>query len=203
MGNRKQGMFAIGEVLAITVVTVMLVAGVDHSLLWRIGLALGALPALALLLGRLKITDTAPSLILRGKFHQAKQVSRVMFHDSLDMLPDQDFRIKRPSTANFLRSIWSDPVRRRASIFGWISNAAQSASFGAFGFYLPSVLAVAGISKGIVATNLMTGAIYCLAAVSVALSGRRSLLASATVASPSGALESRSSRCYSPLSRYN
>jgi MFS family permease len=166
MGNRKQGMFAVGEVLAIAVITTMMLAGVDHSLLWRIGLALGALPALALLLGRMKITDTAPSLILRGKFHQAKKVSQVMFHDPLDMLPDQDFRIKRPSTANFLKSIWEDPVRRRASIFGWISNAAQTASFGAFGFYLPTVISLSGFSKNPVSTNLMTGAIYCLAAVS-------------------------------------
>lgn len=166
MGNRKQAMFAVGEVLAIAVITIMMVVGVEHSLLWRIGLALGALPALILLLGRMNITDTAPSLILRGKFHQAKQVSRQMFHDPLDMLPDQDYRIKRPSTANFLRSIWADPVRRRASIFGWISNAAQTASFGAFGFYLPTVLVLAGFSKDPIGTNLMTGAIYCLAAVS-------------------------------------
>ncbi|WP_163506833.1 MFS transporter [Fodinicola acaciae] len=166
MGNRKQAMFAVGEVLAIAVITVMMIAGVDHSLLWRIGLALGAVPALFLLLGRMNITDTAPSLILRGKFHQAKQVSQVMFHDPLDMLPDRDYRIKRPSTANFLKSIWSDPVRRRASVFGWISNAAQTASFGAFGFYLPTVLGLAGFSKDPIGTNLMTGAIYCLAAVS-------------------------------------
>jgi MFS family permease len=166
MGNRKQAMFAVGEVLAIAAITIMMVAGVDHSLLWRIGLALGALPALFLLLGRMNISDTAPSLILRGKFQQAKQVSRVMFHDSLDMLPDRDYRIKRPSTANFLKSIWADPVRRRASIFGWISNAAQTASFGAFGFYLPTVLGLAGFSKDPIGTNLMTGAIYCLAAVS-------------------------------------
>lgn len=166
MGNRKQAMFAVGEVLAIAVITIMMVVGVEHSLLWRIGLALGALPALILLLGRMNITDTAPSLILRGKFHQAKQVSRQMFHDPLDMLPDQDYRIKRPSQANFLRSIWADPVRRRASIFGWISNAAQTASFGAFGFYLPTVLVLAGFSKDPIGTNLMTGAIYCLAAVS-------------------------------------
>src|SRR5882762_1252689 len=70
MGNRKQLMFAVGEVAAIVVITIMFVAGMDHSLLWRIGLALGALPALTLLFGRLSIADTAPSLILRGKFRQ-------------------------------------------------------------------------------------------------------------------------------------
>jgi MFS family permease len=167
MGNRKQAMFAVGEVAAIAAITIMFLAGMDHGLLWRIGLALGAVPALTLLAGRLSISDTAPSLILRGKFRQAKRVSLQMFGDSLDMLPDQDFPIRRPSTADFLKSIWSDPVRKRASVFAWISNAAQGLQWGAFAFYLPSILVAVGISKNdIFATNLLTGAIYCVAVVS-------------------------------------
>ncbi len=112
MGNRWQGMFAIGEIVAIAVITVMFFLGIDHETLWRIGLALGAVPALALLLGRLKISDTALSLIQRGKFTKAKQVSQQMFGDSLDMLPDEDFQIDRPSTRDFLKSIWADETRR-------------------------------------------------------------------------------------------
>ncbi|GAA1714911.1 MFS transporter [Fodinicola feengrottensis] len=166
MGNRWQGMFAIGEIVAIAVITVMFFLGIDHETLWRIGLALGAVPALALLLGRLKISDTALSLIQRGKFTKAKQVSQQMFGDSLDMLPDEDFQIDRPSTRDFLKSIWADETRRRASIFAWISNACQGAEFGAFGFYLPTILVVVGISKNnVVGTNLLTLGIYCIAAV--------------------------------------
>src|SRR5258708_19455285 len=55
MGNRWQGMFGLGEVACIIVVTIMYLSGLDHGLLWRIGLALGAFPALILFLMRLDI----------------------------------------------------------------------------------------------------------------------------------------------------
>ncbi|MFL6051932.1 MAG: MFS transporter [Actinoallomurus sp.] len=165
MGNRWQGMFGIGEVVAIAVITVMYLAGIDHSTLWRVGLALGALPALALLLGRLHVPDTALWLIQRGRFRQAKKVSLEMFGDPLDMLPDEDHAIDRPRTSDFLKDIWSDPIRRRASIFAWISNAMQGAEFSAFAFYLPTILVLTGVS-GIGATNFVTGAIYVIATIS-------------------------------------
>jgi MFS family permease len=165
MGNRWQGMFGIGEVVAIAVITVMYLAGIDHSTLWRVGLAFGALPALALLFGRLHVPDTALWLIQRGRFRQAKKVSMEMFGDPLDMLPDEDHAIDRPRTSDFLKSIWSDPIRRRASIFAWISNAMQGAEFSAFAFYLPTILVLTGVS-GIGATNFVTGAIYIIATIS-------------------------------------
>lgn len=167
MGNRWLAMFALGEVLAALVTTAMFLAGMPHNILWRVGLALGAVPALLLLTGRLRISDTALSLIQRGKFRQAKEVARKMFGDDLDMLPNEDFEIQRPSTAGFLKSIWADPIRRRSTIFAWISNACHGAEFGAFAFYLPTILIVAGISKNnLVATNLLTAAIFCVALVS-------------------------------------
>ncbi|HEX3814256.1 MAG TPA: MFS transporter [Mycobacteriales bacterium] len=164
MGNRWQGMFGIGEVLAIAVVTTMYLSGIDHDLLWRIGLALGAVPALVLLLGRLGVPDTALWLIQHGRFREAKKVATRMFGDSLDMLPDEDFTIERPRTRDFLADIWKDQTRRRASIFAWISNAMQGAEFAAFGFYLPVILVLTGVS-GIGATNFVTGAIYVLATI--------------------------------------
>ena len=75
MGNRWQGMFGIGEVACIIVVTIMFLSGMDHGLLWRIGLALGAVPALILFLMRLDISDTTLSLIQAGKFKQAPERS--------------------------------------------------------------------------------------------------------------------------------
>src|SRR5882757_8837282 len=165
MGNRWQGMFGIGEVTAIAVVTIMYLTGIDHDLLWRIGLALGAVPAAVLLIGRLKVPDTALWLIQHGRFRQAKQVSLQMFDDPLDMLPDEDFVIERPRTRDFLADIWKDRIRRRASIFAWISNAMQGAEFAAFGFYLPVILVLTGVS-GIGATNFVTGAIYIIATIS-------------------------------------
>ncbi|WP_199896690.1 MFS transporter [Streptomyces niger] len=164
MGNRWQGMFGLGEIAAIAVITVLYLSGMDHGLLWRIGLGLGALPALALLIGRLDVPDTALWLVQRGKFKKAKAVAKEMFNDDLDMLPDEDFVMERPRTRDFLASIWQDPVRRKASVFAWISNAMQGAEFAAFAFYLPVILVLTGVS-GIGATNFVTGAIYIIATV--------------------------------------
>ena len=75
MGTRWQFMFGLGEVFAILIITVMYVTGIDHGLLWRIGLALGAIPALVLLLARLDLPETPMSLLHRGQFRKAKQVS--------------------------------------------------------------------------------------------------------------------------------
>jgi len=143
----------------------MYLSGMDHGLLWRIGLALGAIPALILLIMRLDVPDTALSLIQAGKFKQAKKVAREMFNDPLDMLPDEDYRIHRPRTRDFLADIWKDPVRKKASIFAWISNAMQGIEFSAFGFYLPVILLLSGVS-GIAGTNFFTAAIYIIATIS-------------------------------------
>jgi MFS family permease len=165
MGNRWQGMFGLGEVACIIVVTIMFLSGMNHDLLWRIGLALGAVPALILFLMRLDIPDTALSLIQAGKFKQAKKVASQVFNDPLEMLPDEDYQIKRPRTRDFLADIWKDPIRRRASIYGWISNAAQGIEFSAFGFYLPMIFLMSGVS-GLVGTNFFLAAIYTLATIS-------------------------------------
>jgi len=152
MGNRWQFMFGLREVAAIVVITIMYLSGLDHAVLWRVGLALGAVPALVLLLGRLDLPDTAASLIQRGRFVRAKAVSQEMFGDPLDMLPNEDADVPKPRTRDFLRTIWADPIKKRATIFGWISNAMQGAEFSAFGFYLPTILVLTGVS-GITATN--------------------------------------------------
>ena len=165
MGNRWQGMFGLGEVACIIVVTIMFLSGMNHALLWRIGLALGAVPAFILLLMRLDIPDTALSLIQAGKFKRAKKVAKQMFNDPLDMLPDEDYQIQRPRTRDFLADIWKDPIRRRASIYAWISNAAQGIEFSAFGFYLPIIFLLSGIS-GMVETNFLLAGIYIIATIS-------------------------------------
>ena len=84
MGNRWQFMFAVGEVLTLAVIAVFLLANLDHELLWRITLGLGAVPALIILLMRHDLPETAVWLIRHGRFREAKQVSRDMYHDNLD-----------------------------------------------------------------------------------------------------------------------
>jgi MFS family permease len=170
MGSRWQFMFGLGEVLAIVIITLMYLTGMGHGILWRIGLALGAVPALVLLLYRLDLPETPLSLLNRGQFRKAKEVSRELFDDPLEMLPDEDVQLERPKVSDFIEVMFADPVKKRATIFGWISNACQGAEFTAFGFYLPVILVVAGVgvssSGDITGTNLVTAGIYVLATIS-------------------------------------
>jgi MFS family permease len=170
MGTRWQFMFGLGEVFAILVITLMYIAGIDHSVLWRVGLALGAVPAVILLLARLDLPETPLSLLHRGQFVKAKEMSQKLFDDPLEMLPNEDVHLEKVKVNDFLKVIWADPVKKRATIFGWISNACQGAEFTAFAFYLPVILVVAGVgvssSGNITGTNLVTALIYVLATIS-------------------------------------
>ncbi|WP_212745953.1 MFS transporter [Sinomonas susongensis] len=173
MGSRWQFMFGLGEVFSIVVITIMYMTGMDHAILWRVALAIGALPAFILLLARLDLPETPLSLIQRGQFVKAKEVSQRLFNDSLDMLPNENVVMEKPKVGDFLKVIWADKTRRRATIFGWISNACQGAEFTAFGFYLPVILVTAGVgvagsghTTNITGTNFVTAAIYVLATIS-------------------------------------
>ena len=170
MGTRWQFMFGLGEVFAILVITVMYITGIDHEVLWRVGLALGAVPALILLFARLDLRETPLSLLHRGEFVKAKEMSQRLFDDPLEMLPNEDVKLEKVKVNDFLKVMWADPVKKRATIFGWISNACQGAEFTAFGFYLPVILVVAGVgvssSGNITGTNLVTALIYVLATIS-------------------------------------
>ena len=170
MGTRWQFMFGLGEVFAILVITVMYITGIDHEVLWRVGLALGAVPAVILLLARLDLPETPLSLLHRGQFVKAKEMSQKLFDDPLEMLPNEDVKLEKVKVDDFLKVMWADPVKKRATIFGWISNACQGAEFTAFAFYLPVILVVAGVgvssSGNITGTNLVTALIYVLATIS-------------------------------------
>jgi MFS family permease len=170
MGSRWQGMFGLGEVFSIVVITIMYITNMDHGILWRVALAIGAVPAFILLLARLDLPETPLSLIHQGKFVKAKEVSIKLFNDPLDMLPNQDYELEKPKVGDFLKVIWADKTKRRATIFAWISNACQGAEFTAFGFYLPVILVTAGVgvasNSNITGTNLVTALIYVLATVS-------------------------------------
>ena len=111
-------MFGLGEVLAIVIITLMYLTGMGHGILWRFGLALGAVPALVLLLYRLDLPETPLSLLNRGQFRKAKQVSRELFDDPLEMLPDEDVQLERPKVSDFIEVMFADPVKKRATIFG-------------------------------------------------------------------------------------
>ena len=165
MGNRWQFMFALGEVLTLAVIAVFLIAEMNPDLVWRVTLGLGALPAAIIFLLRHDLPETAVWLIRRGRFREAKQITASMYGDALDMLPNHDVEIVRPRPTAFLADIRKDPIRWRATLFGWIACFAQSSEFSTFGFYIPVLFVMVGVS-GILGTNLVTLALYIIAAIS-------------------------------------
>ncbi len=74
MGNRWQFMFAVGEVIAIAVVTVLLWTGIGHEYLWRIVLGLSAAPANVLFIMRVRLPETVVWLVARGRFRLPKNI---------------------------------------------------------------------------------------------------------------------------------
>jgi MFS family permease len=165
MGNRWQFMFAVGEILTLAVIAVFIVLDLSHEMIWRLTLGLGAVPALIILLLRHDLPETAVWLVRRGRFQEAKQVAQRMFGDPLSMLPNRDVVVARPATAEFLSDLRKDPIRWRATIYGWIACFAQGSEFSTFAFYLPMLFAMVGVST-VLGNNLVTMALYVVAAIS-------------------------------------
>ena len=164
MGNRWQFMFAVGEVLTLAVIAVFIVLDLPHEVIWRVTLGLGALPALIILLMRHDLPETAVWLIRHGRFREAKQVSKAMYSDPLDMLPDEDITVPKPRPTAFLADIRRDPVRWRATLYGWIACFCQGSEFSTFAFYLPVLFVMVGVSS-LLGINLVTMGLYVIAAI--------------------------------------
>jgi len=165
MGNRWQFMFAVGEVLTLAVIAVFIVANLNPEWIWRVTLALGAVPAAVILAMRHDLPETAVWLIRNGRFREAKQVSMSMYNDPLPMLPDQDVPVEQPRPTAFLADISKDPIRWRATLYGWIACFCQGSEFSTFGFYLPVLFATVGVST-VLGNDLVTMALYVVAAIS-------------------------------------
>ena len=165
MGNRWQFMFAVGEVLTLAVIAIFLIANIDHEIVWRVTLGLGALPALIILIMRHDVPETAVWLVQQGRFREAKQVAQQMYNDRLDMLPDQDVTLPKARTSAFLADLRKDPTRWRATLYGWIACFAQASEFSTFAFYLPVLFAMVGVSS-VLGNNLVTMALFSFAALS-------------------------------------
>lgn len=165
MGNRWQFMFALGEVATLAVVSIFIASGMNHELIWRVILGLGALPAAIIFVMRHNLPETAVWLVRRGRFKEARQVARSMYGDPLDMLPDHDVEVAQPGPLEFIADTWPDPIRRRATLFGWIACFCQSIEFSTFAFYLPVLFVMVGVS-GVLGTSLVTLVLYIIAAIS-------------------------------------
>ena len=165
MGNRWQFMFAVGEVLTLGVIAVFLVLDINHEMVWRVTLGLGAVPALIILFLRHDVPETAVWLVQKGRFREAKDVARQMYNDPLDMLPNQDVTPPKPNLTGFIADLRKDPIRWRATLYGWIACFMQASEFSTFAFYLPVLFAMVGVSS-MLGNNLVTMALFSFAAVS-------------------------------------
>jgi MFS family permease len=165
MGNRWQFMFAVGQVMTLAVVTIFILSQLPHELIWRVTLGLGAVPAFIILVMRHDLPETAVWLIRRGRFQAAKQVARDLFGDPLDMLPNEDIVVPQPHPTEFLADTRKDPIRWRATLYGWTACFAQSGEFSTFAFYIPIIFVMVGVSS-ILGTTLVTMALYIFAAIS-------------------------------------
>jgi MFS family permease len=157
-------MYAAGQVVCSVVVALFLVLGMSHEWLWRIVLGLGALPALIILIMRSELPETAIWLVRQGRFREAKAISQKMYNDSLDMLPNADVTVRKPPLSEFLADLRQDPVRWRASIYSWVSFLCCGGQFSTFGFYIPVIFMMVGVSS-LVGTSLMTGLIWVVAGI--------------------------------------
>jgi MFS family permease len=164
MGNRWQVMFAAGQVVCSIVVALFLVMDLSHEVLWRVVLGLGAVPALIILLMRSELPETAIWLIRQGRFREAKAVSLRMYNDGLDMLPNTDIEVQKPRVTEFLADLRKDPIRWRASIYSWIAFFCCGGEFSTFGFYIPVIFTMVGVSS-LVGTSLTTGLIWFIAGI--------------------------------------
>jgi MFS family permease len=165
MGNRWQFMFAVGEVMTLAVIAVFIISDMPHEWIWRVTLGLGAVPAFIILVMRHDLPETAVWLIRQGRFREAKKISTQMYGDGLDMLPDQDVDVPKPRPTAFLADIRKDPIRWRATLYGWIACFAQASEFSTFAFYLPVLFVMVGVSS-ILGTDLVTMLLYIIAAIS-------------------------------------
>ena len=110
------------------------------------------------------LPETAVWLIRHGRFREAKSTSMKMFGDPLEMLPDEDAVVEKPRPSEFLADIWRNPVRKNATIYGWIACFAQASEFSTFAFYLPVLFALVGVSS-MLGNNFVLMGLYSLAAV--------------------------------------
>jgi MFS family permease len=164
MGNRWQVMFAAGQVVCSVVVALFLVLGMSHEVLWRVVLGLGAVPAVLILMMRSDLPETAIWLIRQGRFREAKAVSLRMYNDGLDMLPNMDVEVRKPPVTEFLVDLRKDPIRWRASLYSWIAFFCCGGEFSTFGFYIPVIFTMVGVSS-LIGTSLMTGLVWFIAGI--------------------------------------
>jgi hypothetical protein len=80
------------------------------------------------------------------------------------MLPDADMIIAKPRVTEFLADLRQDPTRWRAAVYAWISFLCCGGQFSTFGFYIPVIFMMVGVSS-LIGTSLMTGVVWFIGGI--------------------------------------
>lgn len=170
--NLWQPMWYIAVVGAALIALPLVLVGVDENL-WRWMVGLGAVPALIVLLLRLKFTEESPmwaaqSLGLReaAKILQSsyKITVRVEEDGRADPRAAREFGLAR------MRELFSKHYRGRTTLASIISGT-QSAQYFAVGFYIPTIAALL-FGENLLATILATLVINTFGIIGGALGSR-------------------------------
>ena len=71
----------------------------------------------------------------------------------------------KPRPTAFLADLRKDPIRWRATLYGWLAGFCQACEFQTFGFYLPVLFAMVGVSS-VLGNDVLLIGLYSLAALS-------------------------------------
>ena len=111
------------------------------------------------------LPETAVWLIRQGRFREAKQVASRCTTIRSTCCRTRTLRCRSRAPTAFLADTRKDPIRWRATLYGWIACFAQGSEFSTFAFYIPVLFVMVGVSS-ILGTNLVTMALYVVAAIS-------------------------------------
>ncbi len=75
-----------------------------------------------------------------------------------------DVEVTKPPVTDFIADLRKDPIRWRASIYSWIAFFCCGGQFSTFGFYIPIIFTMVGVSS-LIGTSLMTGLIWFIAGI--------------------------------------
>lgn len=125
MGSRWQLMYVARLAAASFVLEGLNMSTMHHDWPWRSALGLTAVPALVLLVGRLLLTIKVALSRRCGRSADGAARPAQMTGQQPEPLPAGHSAIERHQPGKFFPAVWADPVRRRATVHAWISNAIQ------------------------------------------------------------------------------
>lgn len=140
--NFWQAMWYIAVVSASAIaLPIFLVGGSEN--LWRWMVGLGAVPALIVLLLRLRFTEESPMWAAQNLgVSQAARILEKSYHITVDVQPAPEPEASaRESALSRLKELFTDHYRTRTALASIISGT-QSAQYFAVGFYIPTIAGV-------------------------------------------------------------